>query len=151
MKPVQLLLVQASVAAAAAIYRPLDIQSKDVRFENKAKFVRDQSDFQVHDTRVESNNKEVRSDSAALEPRSIAERAIGGVKGLSHDGSGDSHEHSCVVFRSLEWLAFSLIEETEQISSKSGEHIYVDPAKQSGSLAVSSLCQDPVMRRRPAC
>lgn len=53
------------------------------------------------------------------------------------DGAADNSGHTCVVLRSVEWFANSLVDEAYKISSKDGRALFLRPKYQDSPLAVS--------------
>lgn len=51
----------------------------------------------------------------------------------------DSVDHTCVILRSTEWLAHSLISEVEKISTRDAVRVFREPRLQNGPLTVSDL------------
>lgn len=45
----------------------------------------------------------------------------------------------CAVFRGLEWLAFTLAEDVEQMGSDNTTSVYAEPQHQKGPIVVSYL------------
>jgi hypothetical protein len=48
-------------------------------------------------------------------------------------------EDTCLAFRSLEWIAYNLIEATSDITPEAAHRVFVRPKKQSGPIVVSAF------------
>jgi hypothetical protein len=130
----QLLLAHAALVSAAAIDRDADShKSRRNVFGTGVNDIGDPESDVWHDNAIQP--RDVLREST--EGSELVERAIDQTYQLYTEGSPTSHDHTCIVLRALEWLAYNLIDETDKISAECGSHIYNEPARQTGHLAVS--------------